>query len=294
MIRLIIKLNKLVLTLLAALLLAVSAFFIFSPSPRPSAYTSGAVAREETAVPIIMYHGLLKDPARVGKYVITPSQFESDLKYIQEHGFTTISMTQLIDYVDHGTPLPENPVILTFDDGYYNNYLYAYPLLQKYQMKAAISIIGKQTDDYSSRDENNAYYSHCTWDQLRDMSNSGLVEVQNHTYNLHTNTKGRNGCAKNAMESLEDYTAMLTGDVGKLQREIQEEIGVLPNTFTYPFGSFTKETRQIIRGMGFRATLSSESGVSRISRNPECLYMLKRFLRTSDHSAAEYLNTVKK
>ena len=290
----VIKLNKLAVFLLAALVIAVSAFFIVFPSLRPAAYTSSPVEQEETAVPILMYHGLLKDPVRTGKYIITPSQFESDLKYIQEHGFTTISMTQLIDYVDHGIPLPENPVILTFDDGYYNNYFYAYPLLQKYQMKATISIIGKQTDDYSSRDENNAYYSHCTWDQLREMVNSGLIEVQNHTYNLHTNTKGRNGCAKNARESLEDYTAMLTGDVGQLQREIQEEIGILPNTFTYPFGSFTKETRQIIRGMGFRATLSSESGVSKITRDPECLYMLKRFLRTSDHSAAEYLSTVKK
>ena len=61
MIRLIIKLNKLVLTLLAALLLAVSAFFIFFASPRPSAYTSGAVAREETAVPITVSYTHLAD-----------------------------------------------------------------------------------------------------------------------------------------------------------------------------------------------------------------------------------------
>ena len=57
-----------------------------------------------------------------------------------------------------GTPLPEKPIVITFDDGYYNNYLNVFPLLQEYQAKAVISIIGKETDRYSQLDENKENY----------------------------------------------------------------------------------------------------------------------------------------
>ena len=73
-------------------------------------------AQEGVEVPIIMYHGILKDPKRAGPYVITPDTFEGDLRYLQEHGYTTVVMQDLIDYVDEGRPLPKKPILLTFDD----------------------------------------------------------------------------------------------------------------------------------------------------------------------------------
>ena len=63
-----------------------------------------------------MYHGLLKEEARQGKYVLSPAQFESDLKYLKENGYHTVVVQDLIDYVEKGVPLPEKPVMLTFDD----------------------------------------------------------------------------------------------------------------------------------------------------------------------------------
>ena len=101
---------------------------------------------EEIILPIIMYHSLLKDEKYQGKYVLSPDLFESDLKYLEQNGYTTIVIQDLIDYFDKGTPLPEKPIMLTFDDGYYNNYLYAYPLLKKYNSKAVISINGFYTE----------------------------------------------------------------------------------------------------------------------------------------------------
>ena len=104
---------------------------------------------------------------------------EEDLLYLQRQGCTTVVMSDLIAYVQQGTPLPEKPVMITFDDGYYNNYLNAYPLLQKYQMKAVISIIVGETDKYSELDENKENYSHITWDMINEMMESGLEEVPN-------------------------------------------------------------------------------------------------------------------
>ena len=113
---------------------------------------------DSIALPIVMYHSLLK--SKSGNYIVHPDTFENDLKYIQDKGYTTITMTDLINYVYKDSPLPEKPIIITFDDGFYNNFGYAVPLLHKYDMKAVISIVGKYTDTYSKSDEANLNYSY--------------------------------------------------------------------------------------------------------------------------------------
>lgn len=85
---------------------------------------------QEVRLPVLMYHGVHSDPKKAGDYVITPQALEEDLLYLQRQGCTTVVMSDLIAYVQQGAPLPEKPVMITFDDGYYNNYLNAYPLLQ--------------------------------------------------------------------------------------------------------------------------------------------------------------------
>ncbi len=278
--------------LTAALLIALTA--VFTLPQRAVTATAGTNSQESqgVAVPVLMYHSLLKDTSRSGQYVITPTLFASDLAWLKSHGYETILIHDLLNYVDNGTPLPQKPVLITFDDGYYNNYLYGFPILQEQNMKAVISIIGYYTDKFSEVDENNAYYSHCTWTQINEMLQSGLIEIQNHTYNLHTYDKGRHGCAKKAGESLAGYRSRLCEDVLKLQNRITEMTGTVPTTFTYPFGSFSKETKQIVREMGFRATLSCESGISTVTRNPESLYMMKRFLRPAGKNSDQYFASI--
>ena len=121
---------------------------------------------KEVKMPVLMYHSIHSNPKKAGDYVITPEALERDLQYLQQQGYTTVVMSDVIAYVQQGTPLPEKPVMLTFDDGYYNNYLNAYPLLQKYQMRAVISIIVGETDKYSGLDENKEHYSHLTWEMI--------------------------------------------------------------------------------------------------------------------------------
>lgn len=277
----------------AAILIALTAVFSLPyRTVRTAADLASAPAEEGVRVPVLMYHSLLKDTSRSGQYVIPPTLFASDLAWLKAHGYETVFMQDLIDYVDKGTSLPEKPVVITFDDGYYNNYLYGFPILQEQNMKAVISIIGLYTDKFSAVDENNAYYSHCTWPQINEMLRSGLVEIQNHTYNLHTYNNERHGCAKKAGEPLTSYHSLLCEDVLKLQNRITEMTGTVPTTFTYPFGSFSGETKQIIGELGFRATLSCESGISLVTRDPESLYLLKRFLRPAGKSSEQYFRSV--
>ena len=105
----------------------------------PETVTTGVT--QGVQLPVIMYHGILADTKLQGDYVISPTQFEEDLKELKNRGYTTVTIGEIVDYVYNGKELPQKPVVLTFDDGYYNNYLYAYPLLKKYACKGVISPI---------------------------------------------------------------------------------------------------------------------------------------------------------
>lgn len=232
---------------------------------------------ESISVPIFMYHEV--KPSKTRKDAITPSEIESDLKYLKSNNYTAITMADLINYVNGKESLPQKPIILSFDDGYYNNYVYVYPLLKKYNMKIVLSIIGKSTDDFSKVSDINLDYSHVTWDQINEMIKSGLVEIQNHTYNMHTITRNRFGCQKNKGESLAHYDQALTEDICTLQKEILSMTGTSPSTFTYPYGRDSKESYYIIKKLGFKASLTCDYGVNSITKNPNILYGLKRICR---------------
>ncbi len=234
--------------------------------------------RQLVCVPILMYHQVKN--SNFGKDVISPYEFESDLKYLSENEYNTITMSQLIDYVYDGKQLPENPIILSFDDGYISIYKYVFPLLKEYNKKIVLSIVGKSTDDYSKVSDDNINYAVITWEQIYEMDQSGLVEIQNHTYNLHRIRNGRYGCYKMENESTAQYEAVITEDINTLQEKIMSVTNKVPNTFTYPYGKYNDLTESIIKKLGFKATLSCTYGVNLISKDPESLYGLKRICRS--------------
>ena len=197
---------------------------------------SFAKSEDGIKLPIIMYHSVLK--SKSGNYIVHPDTLENDLKYIQSKGYSTITMTDLIGYVYNDYPLPEKPIIITFDDGYYNNFGYAIPILK----------------------EANLNYGHLRWKDINELITDGCIEFQNHTYNFHSIKNDRKGCKKISSESLDRYTTLLTNDITKLQNEFKENCnGYIPNTFTYPFGAISKESILIIKSLGFKASLSCTS-----------------------------------
>lgn len=242
-----------------------------------NAVEGGQITEGGIAVPIIMYHSILKN-SHLGKYVITPEEFENDMRYLSEHKYNSITMTDLINYVENSGDIPLKPVIITFDDGNLNNYIYGRPVLEKYRMKAVVSIIGSYTEAFSAPPYPTAdpSYAHVSWKQIKEMQDSGYFEIQNHSYNLHSINK-RNGAKRHKGESLESYRNMLTSDIMKLQSKLRESCGITPNTFTYPFGAISKESDAILRELGFKASLSCLEGVNLINRdNRDVLFGLKR------------------
>ncbi len=247
------------------------------------------------ALPVLMYHSVCGEAGKAAKFIVSEQDLRADFEYIKNNGYTTVGSAELIDFTENGTPLPEKPIMITFDDGYYNNYKIAFPLLKEYNMKAVISIIGRYTDLYSENNEENVNYSHITWNEAREMIDSGLVEIQNHSYNSHTTGEGRNGTKKKKGESETAYAEYIYSDIGKLQDEIEDHLGYTPQLFAYPFGSVCDASYAPLKQLGFKITLSCEEKVNYIKPgDTDALYMLGRYLRPHSKSAAKILDKAMK
>ncbi|MCL2514235.1 MAG: polysaccharide deacetylase family protein [Oscillospiraceae bacterium] len=282
------KLKKAFIFILSAALIVSSAMAVtlyFAPV---------SMSADEGAVqlPIIMYHGILKDTKRCGQYIITPEILDEDLKHIKEAGFNTVVVGDLINYVYMDAPLPEKPIMITFDDGFLNNYAYAYPLLLKYDMKAVISFIGINTDEESVKTDNSVAYSYITWRHINEMAASGHVEFQNHSYNLHDLNKGRKGVRKRSGEPSEKYLNEIRADIMKFQERIAENTGITPTAYTYPFGEFNRESEELLKKEGFLCSLICASVINSIDKNPECLYKLGRFNRPYGIATKDFFDKV--
>lgn len=271
--------------LLTAVILCVNIFF-------PSSALAQSTNVDENAVklPVIMYHHILKDTTRRGDYVISPSQFEADLQYIKKQGYQTISCGELVAFLDGQAELPQKPLLITFDDGYETVHEYAFPLLQKYEMKAIINIIGCHTDIFSKESEpHHLSYSHVNWEQLNEMLKSGVFEVGNHTYDMH-GEKGKNryGIGHKQGESDESYKGFIKNDIGSLNQKITEQTGVVPLAFAYPFGNIPKDSLETIKSLGFKLLFTCEEKVNYLTTNTELPLKLKRFNRAGRYETWEF------
>ncbi len=254
----------------------------------------GAFAAESgVTLPVVMYHSVVES-GDLGQYVISTAELESDFRWLSEHGYTAVLSEDLIAYADRGVPLPEKPVLLTFDDGYVNNYLYAYPLAQKYGMKFVLSMIGKWADYYTEHPDENPAYAEATWAHLREMQESGTVEIGNHSFDMHSTNGARFGTKRKAGESAESYALALTEDLTRFQEEALVQLGRAPVLFAYPFGAVSEGEPEIVRRLGFRVTLSCEEKLSEIRRDPSSLYDLGRFLRVSGVSSEVFFARILK
>ena len=246
--------------------------------------------KEGVFVPIIMYHGLLEDDLRQGDYVVKPENFISDMEFLIANGYTSVFVSELIDYAENGTPLPEKPVVITFDDGHYNVMHYAYPYMKEHGIKGVMSVVGSYTERAAEEDEHNPNYSALTWDEIRTLHQSGVFEIGNHTYDMHS-LDCRKGSLKLLGESDEEYQRVLTEDIGRLQGLLTDKADVTPVIFTYPFGFVSDESVEILAKMGFKALLTCYEKPNYIThvQGDFSLMSLNRYNRPSGVTTEEFM-----
>lgn len=239
--------------------------------------TEPAGVRYEADIPILMYHHLIPESAATGEFdgmTVTAERLEADLLWLRENGYETVLPRELAA----GEPLPEKPVMITFDDGYRSNYELLFPLLQKYQMKAAIAVIVKNQDNNSA--------NHLSWDMCREMTESGLVEIGSHTYDLHqTLDEHTRGVGRKTGEKRPGYWLRVLPDLLKSYSRIRKETGAAPTMFAYPYGA-TEATLLTPLHRLFRVTLTTQTGTASLRGG---LYELSRYAVRMDITPAQIL-----
>ena len=239
-------------------------------------------------VPILMYHHLSEDVTN--SEMVSPEQFEAQIRALSEAGYTGVSFDELQGYVLRGEPLPEKPVVITFDDGYLSNYTLAYPILQKYNMKATIFAIGVSFGKDHYKDTDYAMTPHFGAAEAQEMADSGLISIQSHTYDMHQWPPYEDGSAavrENILplagESEEAYVQALTDDFTKSRVQLEAATGQPVDVLAYPAGQYSTLAQVTLQELGVHVTLSTNPGVNTVVKGlPQTLYAMLRFGITDD------------
>ncbi len=236
----------------------------------------------EVKLTALMLHSVCDIEGR--NTIISEEKLESLLQYIQEHNYHTVSQQELLDYVYQGIDLPENPVVLTFDDGYYDNYSTVFPLLEKYDAKAVFFPIGISNGKDVYRDTNQKIFRHYGNEEIRELMASGLVDFGSHTYDLHRvkdlepdATKVRTSILKLEEESLDEYVADIRQDFKNFKEVYKDFKDYHFVALSYPLGKHDTLSEILVREAGFKITYTTQSGYNYLVKGlPQSLLCLKR------------------
>ncbi len=210
-----------------------------SPTSTPLP-TSDGVSRT-LRVPILMYHYLSAPPPGANIYrrdlSVSPEQFDAQLSYLQQHGYHTVSLRDLLYALNRGRDLPDKPIILTFDDGYADNYTNAFPILRKYGFTATFFVLTSLVDE--------EHPGYLTWLQIREMSRAGM-EIGSHSKD-HPDLRHRSRDfliwqILGSKQSIEDHT----------RRPVF--------AFSYPSGHYDVRVEKVLAEAGYLVSVTTEQG----------------------------------
>ena len=223
------------------------------PNPPPAELAFDGVVRQ-VQVPILMYHYVSVPPPNADIYrldlSVTPDRFATHLLALSSTGYTTISLYDLLAHLTQGTPLPQKPVILSFDDGYRDNYENAFPLLQEFGMTATFFVV----TDYI----NEGLSAYLTWEMAREMQAAGM-HIESHA-RTHVDLRNRKD------------SFLIWQALGSVET-IESELGMRPRFITYPSGHYDANTIRIFKDIDFWAGLTTIQGATHSTDN---LFQLKR------------------
>ena len=250
-------------------------------------------------VPVLMYHHI--DEEGNDDVNISSELFEAQMAALAEEGYTAVFPDDLAAYVYEGKALPDKPVVITFDDGYLSNYEYAWPILEKYGMKATIFVIGStigNTEHY--KDTDYPITPHFSYEQGAEMVASGVISIQSHTYDMHQwapyedSDQPRENILALEGESEEDYRSLLSADCQKIRQVIQEGMGEASvHVMAYPSGQFDTLSQVTLLENGFDITFTTQVGSNTLIKGqPQSLLGLHRYNMNESVSVEQMLEWV--
>ncbi|MFZ7104819.1 MAG: polysaccharide deacetylase family protein [Peptococcaceae bacterium] len=251
-------------------------------------------------VPIIIYHHLAPPNLNIAynDEIITPAQFENQVKLLKDMGFTSVTVSELVELLEEGEMPEERVFCITFDDGYESNYIYALPILKKYDMKATINVVVKTIHEETTPEFNPEVLTHLSWEQMREMLDSGLIEFGSHTYNQHIYevTDGKKTAPaltnkvylykEKTFESEAEWRKRIYDDLLLAKAKMEHKLGYSPKVIAYPYGDYNQAVIEIAKEVGYEIGLTTNPGLA----NPDSpIFELPRsYIRPNDDMAYFY------
>ncbi len=241
-------------------------------------------------VPIIMYHQVCNNPSVLGDYAVTPEVLRNDFEYMKKHNINPVSFSQLSKYVKFGEALPENPIVLTFDDGERSFLTKVLPLLREYNFPANINIVGALVELYTKNGETDDRYAYLNADDIKLLANEPLVEIGYHSYNLHS-LSNRRGMGRLYGETDKEYENLICTDIEQFNKLFLSLTGSQPVIAAYPFGIRNDKLQGLLQNNNFTVTLTCRESPNTLTVGDD-LFELGRFNRPYRISTKTFFESI--
>ncbi|MBK7249637.1 MAG: poly-beta-1,6-N-acetyl-D-glucosamine N-deacetylase PgaB [Gammaproteobacteria bacterium] len=239
---------------------------------------AGARAEVPAKLTILCYHEIDdREIALIPGYSVKPAQFAQQLAWLTESGYHFVSMDDVLADAAGRRPLPEKALLLSFDDGYRSFYTHAFPILRAHHAPAVVALVGSWLDtvsdtvDFDGRRVPRADLM--SWDEIRDLSRSGLVEFASHSYGMHAgvvaNPQGNHeplAIARRWLpeagryESESAYRKRIAADLRRSSDLLQRHLGRRPRIIVWPYGRHNAATRSIAARLGMKIGFNLDDG----------------------------------
>ncbi|MGZ5027465.1 MAG: poly-beta-1,6-N-acetyl-D-glucosamine N-deacetylase PgaB [Methylobacter sp.] len=259
---------------------------------------------EEHHFLVLNYHDIVKAgsaKSSLNSMDVSVDHFEEHLVWLKKNGYKIVSVQNVLDAAAGKNSIPDNSVLLTFDDGYQSFYTRVFPLLKKYHYPATVALIGTWIDGIDTPDE--AGKQLLTWDQVREMVKSGLVEMASHTYDLHksivANPQGDTQASTvtrlydpttGRYETDEQYQERIHLALRKSAEFIFQHTGVWPRVMVWPYGEYNNIALEASHEAGMPMTMGLIDGFNTVAN----IEVLRRLIMTDNPDVRQFADIVSK
>ncbi len=188
---------------------------------------------------ILMYHSVNPHAPKENRLVVPVESFQRQMRFLKEHKYKVLPLEELANFIKEKKRVPHKTVAITFDDGYKDNYIYAFPILKKYNLPATIFIIVREVD----RPQNDRL----SWNEIKKMRDSGIIAFGSHTLGPEPliNIKSQEQLKKEIFDS---------------KRILEEKLGGKINSFSYPAGMFNDFIKMLVIDAGYKLAVATSCG----------------------------------
>jgi peptidoglycan/xylan/chitin deacetylase (PgdA/CDA1 family) len=202
-----------------------------------------AFADNSINIPILCYHNF--NPTVPGSMTLNPKKFEAQLKWLKENGYTIIPLKEAVEYLQGSrTSLPNKSIVITADDGWQSVYKYLVPIVKKYNIPVTLFIYPQTISQGKNA---------MTWDELKELQNTGLFDIQSHTWS-HPNFK-----QERRRLSAANYQKFVERELTQAKKVLEEKMGKTISYLAWPFGIYDSFLEEQAKKAGYTMSFSIDA-----------------------------------